>query len=231
MPVQSAAFARLFSWTGALLFVVSLSYFLVSYLTTFGAVALEGAAGPAAAWNVALFTAFALHHSIFAREPIRRWVARLAAPHLERSFYVWAASLLFLLVCAWWRPVPGVAWSAGGTTLWLLRGTQVAALWLILRSAAILNIWDLAGLRPLRPAEFRTTGPYGWIRHPTYAGWFLLVFAASPMTMTRLVFAVVSGAYLLFAIPFEERTMRAAPGGAYERYMAQVRWRLVPGVF
>ena len=226
MPV-----ARLFSWTGALLFVLSLGYFLAAYLTGFDAPARDGAAGPAVAWNAGLFTVFALHHSVFAREPIRRWVARLVAPDLERSFYVWVASLLFLLVCAWWRPVPGLAWSADGILLWLLRSVQAAALWLILRSAAILNVWELAGLRPLRPAEFRTTGPYGWIRHPTYAGWFLLVFAASPMTMTRLVFAVVSGAYLLIALPFEERTMRAAPGGAYERYMAQVRWRLVPGVF
>jgi len=80
-------------------------------------------------------------------------------------------------------------------------------------------------------SEFKTTGPYGWVRHPIYTGWFLMVFAASPMTMTRLVFAVVSGAYLLIAIPFEERSMRGSGAGAYERYMAQVRWRLVPGVY
>jgi hypothetical protein len=37
-----------------------------------------------------------------------------------------------------------------------------------------------------------------------------MVFAASPMTMTRLVFALVSCAYLIVAIPFEERSMRVA---------------------
>lgn len=260
-----AAFARLFSWAGALLFVLSLAYFLVAYVTRFGASARGGDAGRAVAWNVALFTAFALHHSIFAREPIRRWMARVAAPDRERSVYVWAASLLFLLVCAWWRPVPGVAWSADGTSVWLLRGVQAAALWLILRSAVILDVWELAGIRRpkglrlpsheavaggpqpnavaggpqpnavaagLQPSgAYKTTGPYGWVRHPIYAGWFLFVFAASPMTMTRLVFAIVSGAYLLIAIPFEERTMRATSGGGYDRYTSQVRWRLVPGVY
>lgn len=231
MSVRSAAVARLFSWTGALLFVLSLAYFLVSYLTTFGVVSRDGGASPAVAWNLGLFTAFALHHSMCAGTPIRHWVTRLVAPGLERSLYVWIASLLFLLVCAWWRPVPGVAWSADGVVLWLLRGVQAAALWLILRSAAIVDIWELAGLRPLRPPAFTTTGPYGWVRHPIYAGWFLFVFAASPMTMTRLVFAIVSGAYLLIAIPFEERTMRAASEGAYDRYGSQVRWRLVPGVY
>jgi protein-S-isoprenylcysteine O-methyltransferase Ste14 len=248
--VRSAAFSRLFSWTGALLFVLSLAYFLVAYLTRFGASARNGDAGWAVAWNVTLFTVFALHHSIFAREPIRRWMARVAAPDLERSVYVWAASLLFLLVCAGWRPVAGVAWSADGIVVWLLRGVQAAALWLILRSAAILDIWELAGIRRpkglrlpmpsqseavaggLQPSgEYGTTGPYGWVRHPIYLGWFLFVFAASPMTMTRLVFAIVSGAYLLVAIPFEERTMRAISGGAYDRYMAAVRWKLLPGLY
>ena len=232
--------ARLFSWTGALLFLVSLTYFLVAYLRTFGAEAPAGAAAGATVWNVALFTVFALHHSVFAREPVRRWTARVVSPGLERPFYVWLASLLFLLVCLWWRPVPGVAWRAEGLTLWVLRGVQVAGLWLTVRGAAAIDVWELAGLtrqtpglgpRASGPAEFKTRGPYGWVRHPIYAGWFLLVWAAAPMTMTRLVFAAVSCAYLLAAIPLEERTLRAGSAGAYDRYMAAVRWRLVPGVY
>jgi protein-S-isoprenylcysteine O-methyltransferase Ste14 len=51
------------------------------------------------------------------------------------------------------------------------------------------------------------------------------------MTMTRLVLAVVSCAYLLIGIQFEERSMRASPPGAYQRYMQQVRWKLLPGIW
>jgi protein-S-isoprenylcysteine O-methyltransferase Ste14 len=228
----------LFRWIGALLFVVSLAYFAFSYFWTFGAPRHDGGTTGAAAWNVTLFTAFALHHSLFARTRVRAWMTRIVPPDLERSVYVWIASVLFLVVCAAWRPVPGVAWQADGAALWTLRALQAAGLWLTIRSAAILDVWELAGLRPLRPeargpgpAEFKTRGPYGWVRHPIYAGWMLFVFAASPMTMTRLVFAVVSSAYLLVAIPLEERTIRAASGGAYGRYMAAVRWKLVPGVY
>ena len=79
--------------------------------------------------------------------------------------------------------------------------------------------------------DFKTTGPYGLVRHPIYLGWFLIVFAVGTMTMTRLVFAVVSCVYLLIAIPLEERSLRAASGGAYDRYMQQVRRKLIPGVF
>jgi protein-S-isoprenylcysteine O-methyltransferase Ste14 len=51
------------------------------------------------------------------------------------------------------------------------------------------------------------------------------------MTMTRFVFAVASCAYLLIAIPLEERSMRRLPGGGYARYTAQVKWRLLPNVY
>lgn len=230
----SVRFAPLFSWAGAFLFFVSLAYFLFTYIITFGVIAPGGRTLSAALSNIGAFSVFALHHSVFAREPVRRWVARHFPGELERPLYVWVASLLFIVVCASWRPVPGVAWHVAGAGAWALRLLQVAGAALILRSAAVLDVRELAGFRAkaagFRAAAFRTTGPYGWVRHPIYAGWFLLVFAVETMTMTRLTFAAVSCAYLLIAIPLEERTMRSASQD-YDRYMAQVRWRLVPGVF
>ena len=262
MPVHAVpVWARLFQWLGALLFLCSLGYFLWSYMTTFGAPtaptaptgpATGGAATPSVAWNVMLFTLFALHHSVCARTPVHLWITRLVPASLERSTYVWIASLLLIAVCALWRPVPGVVWDADGTLRWPLRLLQIAGVWLTLRSAASLDIRELAGLADgvsvwppgvrdnsaqvpaavRAPAvEFTTTGPYGWVRHPIYAAWFLIVFAVAPMTMTRLTFAVVSCAYVLIAIPLEERSIRAGARHAYGRYEAQVRWRLLPGVY
>ena len=227
---------RLIALAGAVLFFLSLAFFLFSYATTFGAAAPDGAFAVPVTWNVVLFTVFAMHHSVFAREPVRAWVARTVPPGLERSFYVWVASLLFIAVCALWQPVPGVAWNAQGAALWALRILQVLGVWLTLTSAAVLDVMELSGVRQAeqRPApamDFKTRGPYGWVRHPIYSGWFLMVLAASPMTMTRLVFAVVSCAYLVAAIPFEERSLRHASSGGYDRYMAQGRWKLIPGVF
>jgi protein-S-isoprenylcysteine O-methyltransferase Ste14 len=49
--------------------------------------------------------------------------------------------------------------------------------------------------------------------------------------MTRFVFAVVSCAYILVAIPFEERSLRRSSNGAYDRYMKRVPRKLVPGVY
>ena len=249
--VPPSAGARTFAWTGALLFVFSLGYFLFTYAVTFG----ETGATPAhrdspigGGWaapltiDLALFTTFALHHSVFARERIRGWVAALVPPRLERATYVWIASLLFIAVCAWWQPLPGAAWRLDDGWRWLGYSVQAAGAWLTVRSAAVIDAFDLAGIRQLRPAasedpahlreiEFKTTGPYGWVRHPIYSGWFLVVFAAPTMTMTRLAFAVISGVYLLAAIPFEERSLRRSAGAAYERYLRDVRWRLIPRVY
>jgi protein-S-isoprenylcysteine O-methyltransferase Ste14 len=147
---------------------------------------------------------------------------------------VWVASALFVAVCALWRPVPGVAWHVDGASRWLLLAGQAAGVWLTLRSAAMIDILELSGVRQLSPIqrtiEFKTTGPYGWVRHPIYSGWFLVVFCVPMMTMTRLVFAVTSSAYLLLAIPFEERSLRAS-ASAYGEYVRRVRWKLVPGIY
>ena len=93
---------------GAGVFVLSLSYFLYSYWVVFGRTVDGPLRASAVVWNIVLFSAFSAHHSLFAREFVRRTLTR-AFPHLERSFYVWVASLLFIVVCWLWQPVP--VWS------------------------------------------------------------------------------------------------------------------------
>ena len=222
-----------------LFFLDALLYFAYRYVVVFG----REVAGPIRARvivaDVVLFSLFALHHSLCARDVFRKWVTRLVGP-LERSFYVWIASALFIAVCALWRPVAGIAWRVDeAVAFWVITFAQLVGVWLSLRSAALIDIGELSGLKQIdgrdggdvAGVQFKTRGPYGWVRHPIYAGWFLMVFAVPVMTMTRLVFAVTSSAYLLIAIPFEERSLRRSSHGAYDRYMRQVRWRLVPRVF
>src|SRR5687768_16407777 len=62
-----------FAWLSAAAFAASLGFFLYSYLVLFGearSVPADGVAGPAAV-NVLLFSAFALHHSVFARTGLK----------------------------------------------------------------------------------------------------------------------------------------------------------------
>ena len=250
--------ARPIALGGLIFFVDALLYFAYRYVAVFGREVTGTVDRRVIVADVMLFTVFALHHSVFARDAVRNRITRTVGV-LERSTYVWIASALFIAVCAWWQPIAGVAWRIDEPAVgWPLRALQLVGVWLTLRSALMIDFLELAGARQiwrvqkdppstadslplegvgrvlLDPADvtpFKTSGPYGWVRHPIYAGWFLLVFALPTMTLTQFVFAVTSSAYLLIAIPLEERSLRRSSAGAYDRYMQQVRWKLVPHVF
>ena len=228
---------------GLLFFVDALLYFAYRYIFVFGREATGTISTRAIAIDVLLFSVFALHHTVFARDWFRNRVTRMVGA-LERSTYVWIASALFIAICAWWQPVAGAMWRIDQPAArWLLNAAQLLGVLLTLRSALMIDFLELAGVRqiqgegrvlsdpPDQPHEFKATGPYGWVRHPIYTGWFLMVFAVPLMTLTAFVFAVTSGIYLLIAIPFEERSLRRSSSGAYDRYMREVRWKLVPHLF
>jgi len=225
---------ELFRWGGALLFVLSLLSMPAMYIFRLGTPAPDDSPTTLdAIVNVMLFTTFALHHSILARTGAKAWLTRLVPRDLERSSYVWIASLLFLAVCLLWRPLPGIVWHARGPGL-LLYMLQIAGVVLTIAAARIVGIHELAGLRQPDPAKavaFTTDGPFGIVRHPIYLGWVLMVFAFPVMTTSRLMFAVVSTAYLVIAIPLEERSLLDAYGDNYRAYQQQQRWRLIPGLW
>ena len=95
---------RVIAIGGGVMFVGSLLYFVARYGWRFDAPpAPSGGTAAAIVADLALFTAFALHHSVFARGGVKRGIARAAGPALERSVYVWIASGLFALTCAYWQ--------------------------------------------------------------------------------------------------------------------------------
>lgn len=211
--------------------------FLYSYALTF----TEAPAAPAtrhAVTNTLLFSAFALHHSLFARLGIRRLVARMVPPGAERSVYVTAASLLFILLCLGWRLLPGTVWHLEGAATIPVHAVQMAGLVVLVRSLRVLDARQLAGLTTtsITPGRsdgmtFSLAGPYGRVRHPIYSAWLLLTFAIPHMTVTRLQFALLAALYIVIAIPLEERTLRRSAPDAYRAYQQRVRWKLVPGVY
>lgn len=228
--------SKAFVWLGATLFVVSLVSFLVVYefVLTMPAPPTGSSMVPAVLFNIGLFTVFALHHSVMARSGAKAWITRIVPPQLERSCYVWIASALFLAVCWLWQPLPGVIWDARGAVKWVLTAVQLFGAWLTIRAAGMIDVLELAGVRQAnnqRPVEFKVAGPFGLVRHPIYLGWILLVFATPDMTLSKLVFAVVSSAYLFAAIPWEEASLIEAFGDKYRSYQAQVKSRILPGLW
>jgi protein-S-isoprenylcysteine O-methyltransferase Ste14 len=147
---------------------------------------------------------------------------------------VWIAPLLFLAVCFMWQPLPGTVWEVRGPAAIVLSTLQIAGIVLTIAAARVVGVWELAGVKQpdlTQSIEFRASGPFGLVRHPIYLGWILMLFPMPIMTTSRLLFAVVSTAYLVAAIPLEERLLVENFGDKYRTYQSEMRWRLIPGIW
>ena len=98
---------------------------------------------------------------------------------------------------------------------------------IVFLSSFMVSHFDLFGLRqvwlklrgrPYEHVEFRLVGFYKLVRHPLMVG-FLIAFWATPeMTVAHLLFAVMTTAYMLSAIRWEENDLIKTFGEKYIRY-------------
>ena len=223
--------------------VISYAVFFATFLYAIGFIGnfgvprtLDGV--PAESFDIALMVdlgllgLFALQHSIMARPVFKRWLTRFVPVSAERSTYVLASSLALIALFYWWQPLGGVIWNVTDT---YARGAIWAAYafgWLlVLVTTFLINHFDLFGLRqvwlqlrgrPYTDIGFRTPWLYRHVRHPLYVGWFFAFWATPTMTLTHLLFAVMTTAYILIAIRFEERDLIAHLGQAYRDYKERV---------
>ena len=117
----------------------------------------------AIAIDLLLFTAFAAHHSVFAREPVKRWLVTLVPEGLLRSVYVWMASLLLILVCVGWQPVGGDVYHVRGWRALVHAAVQVAGVLIIASAVRAIDALELAGIRPMSGDDsLQIGGPYRW---------------------------------------------------------------------
>jgi methanethiol S-methyltransferase len=232
-------FERVFVWVGGALFVGSLALWAWWYAYRLGHSA-PWSGWQAVALDTTLFTVFASHHSVFARDGVKQRMSAIPR-RLLRSVYVWIASLLLIAVCVLWQSIGGDVYRVTGAGVVALALVQIAGVWFIYGAVARLDPLELAGIRTeddaarrrqaSGPGALQITGPYRFVRHPIYLGWILIVFGVSHMTGDRLAFAVVSSLYLMVAVPWEERSLRKSFGEDYDRYTRQVRWRVLPYMY
>jgi protein-S-isoprenylcysteine O-methyltransferase Ste14 len=223
-------FERVFVWLGGGAFVGSLGFCAYSYSIRWSVPHPWDSS--ALGFDAVLLSVFATHHSLFARTPVKDWLSRFVPERLLRSVYVWIASLLLVTVCAAWMPIGGEVYRHAGWLNVPHALVQLVGIWLIARSVGTIDPLDLAGIRRQSASHgLQIVGPYRLVRHPLYLGWVLAVFGPALMTADRLAFAAITTAYLVIAIPWEERSLVAAFGSEYERYTRLVRWRLVPYLF
>lgn len=193
---------------------------------------------PVTSWNNALFVdtvllgVFGLQHSVMARKGFKDWWTQFVPKPVERSTYVLFSSLCLIALFHFWQPIGGSIWTITNPTGVAILYTLFAFGWLlVLVTTFLINHFDLFGLRQVwlylqgkeyTQLKFATPGPYKVVRHPLYVGWFFAFWSTPTMTVTHLVFAVITTIYILIAIQFEERDLVDIHGKTYVNYRRQV---------
>jgi methanethiol S-methyltransferase len=189
--------------------------------------------------DILLIALFGVQHSVMARRGFKAAWVRIVPEPIERSFYVLAASLVLIVLMAFWSPIHARIWQVQSAPLAMLLWALFAAGWaIVLLSSFLIDHFELFGLvqvwrrwqgREARPPQLRRPLFYKLVRHPLYSG-FLLAFWATPrMTAGHLLLAVGMTIYILIAIRYEERDLVALFGAEYEQYRREVG-KVVPKV-
>jgi len=121
--------------------------------------------------------------------------------------------------------------SAGGThILPETLATALMALGLALNISSKLALWRSFGLAPANRG-IRIGGPYAFVRHPMYLGYFLTEagFLLANLTVANLAKYLVTWTVQLLRIREEEKFL--LQDSAYRELAGRVRFRLVPGIY
>ncbi len=182
--------------------------------------------------DAALLGIFGIQHSVMARLGFKNWWTQFVPKPVERSTYLLCTNLCLGLLFYFWQPIGGTIWRVTNTTGVAILYALFASGWvLLLMSTFYINHFDLFGLRQVWfylkgkeyiPLNFATPGVYKYVRHPIYVGLLLAFWFAPTMTVTHLVFALMTTAYILIAIQFEERDLVDVYGKTYVDYRRQV---------
>lgn len=184
-----------------------------------------------------LLSVFAIQHSVMARQWFKGAWTKIVPEAVERSTYVLLASLALILLFWQWQPVRSVVWDVTNANARLL---LQALFWMgwggVLVSTYMVDHFSLFGLKqvyayfkgsPAQPIPFQTPGLYKMVRHPLYLGFIVAFWSTPHMTRGHLFFAIMTTAYIVVAIQFEERDLIHHYGDRYREYRQKV-WMLLP---
>lgn len=185
----------------------------------------------AMALDLSLIGLFAVQHTIMVRPGFKRILDSVLPRACERTTFVLASSIVLMLLCILWAPLPGTLWEA--TAPWL-RGflwTVCGFGWgLALVSTFQFDHFGLFGLRqvwnhlrgqpPVAPAEFSIPYLYQWVRHPMMTGFLIAFWVMPDMSASQALLAAGLTLYIVLGTGHEERGLMREFGDNYRNYIA-----------
>ena len=186
--------------------------------------------------NVLLMSVFALQHSVMARHAFKKVWTKIVPKPVERSTYVLLSSGTLILLFSFWVPMTSYIWTTSGALATALTVLFYVGFGIVVLSIVMIDHLDLLGLRQVidnlsgKPKEvlpFVAVGPFKLCRHPIMLGLLISVWAAPALTVGHLLFSVMTTAYILVALIFEEKDLVAEFGDTYRQYQRSTP-RLVP---
>lgn len=182
--------------------------------------------------NALILGLFAVQHTIMARPAFKSWITNYIAKAAERSTFVMATNLIFMLLFWQWRPLTGTIWHVESA---LGSGILHFLFWLgwitVLISTFLINHFDLFGLKQVfnyirnkesNPPRFVERSFYKYVRHPIMLGFIIAFWATPTMTLGHLFFAFMTTGYILVGLVFEERDLIRHHGETYIEYAKRV---------
>eukprot|EP00397_Hematodinium_sp_SG-2012_P036681 GEMP01039627.1.p1 GENE.GEMP01039627.1~~GEMP01039627.1.p1 ORF type:complete len:320 (+),score=49.41 GEMP01039627.1:1-960(+) len=190
--------------------------------------------------NLAGLGVFAVHHSTFARTPVKRFlINKLRVPaDIERSIFVLVTSAIAHLSMANWCNFSGLnaLWGDSGLKRDLVSYSGVVlGMLVVLLSTFMIDHFDLFGLRQgihlwPRSKAIVSRGFYQFLRHPIMTGFLIMFWARPLLTIGSLEWNVLCTGYIIIGTVLEEYFLILEVGRPYVEYKREKQWcGLIPG--
>ena len=175
--------------------------------------------------NTFFLLIFSVHHSLLARESIKRFI-----PYgVERATYILIASCLMFLIPFNFKESGIVLWDFQGTIFgYVLIAVSLLGWCIALISSLLIDPLGMYGVKQSFGISSKVTGElkspyiYKYVRHPIYLGFIIGFMFTDVMTIEHLLFSVFVIVYIFIGKSLEEKDLIRQFGSQYIDYMRKV---------